>query len=178
MKLSYGKLQIPGLHIMVNKMAKVFLCLGSNLGDREANLNKAINLLKEKGIKITKKSTLYETEPVEMRERDWFHNQVIEVETNLEPEDLLVAVKKIERAVGREFTYRYGPRIIDIDILIYEGQVVNSSILHIPHVRMHERKFVLVPFNEIAPEVLHPVQKKSIKELLNECSDAAIVRQL
>jgi len=178
MRLSFGRLQIHGLLITVNNMEKVYFCLGSNVGNKRENMEKAMKMMEEEGVRITKMSKFYETQPVEVVHQDWFVNAVAEAETDLEPEKLLIMLKNIESKVGRKFTYRWGPRIVDVDILIYGDRIVDTSVLTIPHKLMDQRRFVLEPLAEIAPGLVHPVLKKTVKELLNECKDMAIVSPL
>jgi 2-amino-4-hydroxy-6-hydroxymethyldihydropteridine diphosphokinase len=157
---------------------KIYLGLGTNLGDRLENLREVERLLVDAGVQILQKSPIYETEPVGLKNQGWFLNMVVEAETDLSAQELLQIVKQVESSMGREKANKWGPRIIDIDILLFGQEVVDSEDLQIPHRLMHKRKFVLIPFNEIAPDVLHPKIKKTVKELLNECDDAAIVRPL
>jgi 2-amino-4-hydroxy-6-hydroxymethyldihydropteridine diphosphokinase len=157
-------------------MATIYLSLGSNKGDREKYIGRAIEALGACGIRITRKSSLYETEPVETVSKGWFLNCVVEAETDLLPPQLMHRLLDIERALGRRRRVPRGPRFIDMDILLYEDRVVNSEQLEIPHPRMAERRFVLVPFAEIAPEARHPVFKKTIAELLEETADRSEVR--
>lgn len=145
--------------------ALVYLGIGSNLGQREENCLKAIELLGKKGIIIIKRSSLYRTEPWGVREQPDFINMVVEAETELSPDDLLRVIKEIEREMGRVETFRWGPRIIDIDILLYNDMVYEGPELRIPHPLMHEREFVLIPLCEIAPEKIHPVLKRTMNEL-------------
>lgn len=149
-------------------MHKVYLLLGSNLGNREKNIDNAINELKACGIIISKKSSLYNTAPWGYTEQPEFLNQAIECLTSLEPVELLREIKKIERKLGREKTFRYGPRIIDIDIIFYDDLILKSNELTIPHPFMHKRDFVLKPLCEIAPNFVHPELKLSIKNLLEK----------
>lgn len=142
-----------------------YLSLGSNIGDREGNLREAIRCLSEFG-EVRKVSSFYETEPVEFTEQPWFLNCAVELKTNQMPRDLLTAVLGIERKMGRERTQPKGPRIIDIDILLFGDEVLKIPNLVIPHPAMHERRFVLEPLAEIAPDVRHPVKKQSIGSLL------------
>jgi 2-amino-4-hydroxy-6-hydroxymethyldihydropteridine diphosphokinase len=144
----------------------IYLGLGSNLGDREAELRTAIRRLNSSGLRVTRVSSLYETEPMYLEDQPAFLNAVIEAETELYPVRLLLRVANIELDMGRERGIRYGPRKIDIDILLYGSEVVEAKALHIPHPRLHERRFVLEPLAELAPGLRHPVSGKTIEELL------------
>lgn len=145
----------------------VYIGIGSNLGNREENCLKAIRLMEEQGIKVLKRSSLYETEPWGVKDQPMFINMVIEAETELTPQELLRVLKSIESAMGRVETKRWGPRLIDLDILFYDDMILDTPELRIPHPYIHERPFVLRPLGEIAPELEHPVLKKKIKELMN-----------
>ena len=149
-----------------------YLSLGSNLGKREANLRDAVRHLGELGT-VTAVSSFYETEPVEFTNQPWFLNIAVELETELMPRQLLSALLKIEREMGRRRLQPKGPRLIDIDILLFESAVINDPKLTVPHPAMHERNFVLKPLTEIAPEVKHPVMKKTAKELLEDLPQPA-----
>jgi len=155
---------------------KYFLSLGSNLGDRAKNIEQALAFLEEEGTKIIKSSSLYETQPVDIPSQLWFFNQVVEVETDLNPSNFLRLVKKIEKKMGRKPLYPKGPRIIDIDILLAEGNVIQTKELVIPHPRMEKRNFVLVPFKEISPETLHPIFMEKIEDLWKRSKDSSLVR--
>jgi 2-amino-4-hydroxy-6-hydroxymethyldihydropteridine diphosphokinase len=144
----------------------VYLSLGSNLGDRVANLEAAMTHLGELG-SVVARSGFYETEPVDVIGQPWFLNCVVAVETELMPKHFLSRALAIEQKLGRRRTQAKGPRTIDIDLLLFGGSVVDTSALIIPHPAMHERRFVLEPLAEIAPEVRHPVFKKTVREMLN-----------
>jgi len=159
-------------------MNRVYLSLGSNIGDRGGNIQKALVSLERWGIKILRSSKIYETEPVGFKEQPWFYNMAACGETALTPEETLKAVSAIEQALGRQRGQVGGPRKIDIDIMFYDDAVVDMEGLKIPHPRAHERNFVLVPMGEIAAELVHPVLKKTVGELLKECADEAIVRPI
>lgn len=157
---------------------RYFLSLGSNLGHKYHNLVQALSLLKKEKIKILKNSSIYETQPVDYLQQPKFYNQVVEVETVLKPLDLLELIKKIEGKMGRKDNVPKGPRIIDIDILLAEDFVLSSDRLTIPHPRLSQRNFVLIPLAEISPESCHPVLKKTIKELLDSSKDTAQVTKI
>jgi len=153
-------------------LATAYLSMGSNLGDRLRYLKKAIEKIGEsKRISVINISSIYETEPVGNENQPRFLNLVIEVQTSLDPLPLLERLLAIEKEMGRKREDRWGPRNIDIDILIYDDLVMESDQLTIPHPRMHQRKFVLVPLAEIAPQTLHPLLKKNVKEIKESCDD-------
>lgn len=158
-------------------MTHSFIGIGSNLGNKEENIRKAVELIKKK-CKILKKSSLYETEPIGFKKQDWFLNSVVEIETGLKPIELLEFLQSIEKNLKRAKTIKYGPRIIDLDILFYGNEILKEKNLVVPHPRLHERLFVLEPLKEIAPRFVHPVLKKKIDELHSGFKKEQIVRRL
>jgi len=142
---------------------RAYLSLGSNLGESALLLRNALKLLAAEGVRVRKVSSFYKTEPVEFLAQPWFVNCAALVETTLTPRQLLRKIKSAERALGRRRGKPKGPRLIDIDILLYENVVVRSSGLAIPHPSMSERRFVLVPLREIAPKVAHPINGKRFR---------------
>ncbi|MGA8037268.1 MAG: 2-amino-4-hydroxy-6-hydroxymethyldihydropteridine diphosphokinase [Candidatus Acidiferrales bacterium] len=152
--------------------------MGSNMGDRAGNMARAVAALRERGVRVTQESSLYETEPVEMQSQERFLNSVVSVETEDEPRALLAKLLVIERGMGRERVVPKGPRVIDMDIVLYGERVVNQPGLVIPHPRMAERRFVLVPLAAIAPEAMHPVLGKTVAELLAATRDRSAVKKI
>lgn len=153
-------------------MKRVFLSLGSNLGDRADNLQQAKNRIGELIGPVISASSLYETEPWGFESDNEFLNMVLCAETGLAPSGLLGRILMIESQLGRiRCETRYSSRNIDIDILLYNSEIINEEALIIPHPRMHERRFVMIPLAEIAPELIHPVLKKTIRSLLKSCPD-------
>jgi 2-amino-4-hydroxy-6-hydroxymethyldihydropteridine diphosphokinase len=156
----------------------VYLSLGSNLGDRQANVRNAIGRLLELG-DVLEVSSLYETEPVEVTDQPWFLNCAVAVRTELMPRGFLAGILAIEKLMGRVRTQPKGPRVIDIDILLFGAQTINTPQLTVPHPAMVERRFVLEPLAEIAPEAVHPVSKKTVRELLRALpQDGAKVKRI
>lgn len=155
----------------------VYLSLGSNVGDREANLKNALVRLQDLG-NIISLSSLYETEPVEVTAQPWFLNAVVALETEKMPKQLLASLLRVEQEMGRCRLQKKGPRTIDIDILLFGNSVVAAKELTIPHPAMHERRFVLEPLAEIAPEQRHPVFKRTIRELFEALPAGQAVRRL
>ena len=148
-------------------MARVFIGFGSNLGDRRENISKALELIKER-CSIVKVSSIYETEPVGYLDQGMFLNGVLEVESKLNCRELLEFLLSIEDELGRVRTIKDGPRTMDLDILFYGDSIIEEEDLIVPHPRLHERKFVLEPLNELDSEFIHPKLKKSIKELFSK----------
>ena len=162
----------------VSQMRKtVYLSLGSNLGDRQANLHAAIERLGQLG-EVAAVSSFYETEPVDLAAQPWFCNCAVALATDRMPRQLLAATQAIEQALGRRRTQPKGPRVIDVDILLFGSSVVDLPQLTIPHPAMHLRRFVLEPLAEIAPEVRHPVFKRKVRELLAALPPGQTVRKL
>jgi 2-amino-4-hydroxy-6-hydroxymethyldihydropteridine diphosphokinase len=158
-------------------MHPIFLSLGSNVGNREENLNHALLYLKQKN-QILHISSVYETAPWGNADQGNFLNQIVELSSDYKPDELLVYIKEIESEMGREPSdVRYQPRIIDIDILFYEHIIITSQTLMIPHPRIHERRFILVPMVEIAPKFVHPVLGRTMKELQERCDDDLEVKK-
>jgi 2-amino-4-hydroxy-6-hydroxymethyldihydropteridine diphosphokinase len=156
---------------------KIYLSLGSNVGDREANLRAAIVSLPEVGVTVQRVSSIYDTEPVDLLEQPWFLNCVIEAETRLEPLALLRALQGIESRMGSKKTVAKGPRLIDIDILLYGQQTIDTPNLQVPHPPMTQRRFVLVPLAELAPKLGHPTWEGSVSDLLAKTLDRSAVRK-
>jgi 2-amino-4-hydroxy-6-hydroxymethyldihydropteridine diphosphokinase len=161
----------------MDKSATAHLCAGSNLGSRQSNLAFARNSIAKVAL-IVQTSSYYETEPVGFLDQPWFLNQVIEINTHLAPLELLSVCLEIEKTGGRVRAFQNAPRTLDLDILLYGGMVINEKNLTIPHPLLAERRFVLEPLAEIAPDIMHPVLKKPIRTLLEECSDQSEVRLL
>jgi 2-amino-4-hydroxy-6-hydroxymethyldihydropteridine diphosphokinase len=157
---------------------KYYICLGSNLRNRRKNLKAAVRRMKQRGMRIVTCSSLYVTEPVKMPGDAWFYNQVIEVETDLNPSDLLTWIKKTEQNMGRSLAEKLKPRVIDMDILLAGDLVIRTDELKVPHPELEVRNFVLVPLTEIAPDVIHPVLNKKIRVLLSESKDSHQVKIL
>ena len=148
---------------------RAFISLGSNIGDKLQNIQKAVEILTETGNStLLRHSECYKTEPVDYADQDWFVNAVIEIETDYPPLRLLKKIKTIEKEMGRnEGGIRFGPRIIDLDILFFDDLIIKEDGLTIPHPRLHQRRFVLKPICDIAPHLVHPVLSKSMETLLN-----------
>ena len=157
-------------------MKTVYLSLGSNIGDRASNLRRAIRQLNAAGVNVARVSPAYETEPVDYADQRWFLNLVVEAETDLFPRQLLALTTRIERSLGRVRAAPKGPRTIDIDILLY-GQVrMRTTELEIPHPRLTERRFVLAPLADLAPDLRHPASGRSVRELLEKLEGQRVRR--
>ena len=156
-------------------MAIAYIALGSNLGDRARHMREAIQKLKP-GMMVEAVSSIYETEPQYVQEQPAFYNAVVRVQTDMPPEDLLAHLKNIEKEVGRTTTFRNGPRVIDLDILLYDDRQMDSPSLTIPHPRMHERAFVLAPLVAIAPDIIHPSLNVPVRTLLQQLTQRSIVQ--
>jgi 2-amino-4-hydroxy-6-hydroxymethyldihydropteridine diphosphokinase len=146
----------------------VYLALGSNVGDRLANLKQAIDSLTPQ-MEVKAKSSVYETPPWGYEDQPKFLNQVVKAKTYLDPEPLLKHLKRLEVALGRQASFPNGPRLIDMDILFYDELILSTSSLVIPHPRLQERGFVLLPLMELSPDLIHPLSKKSVRDMTAQC---------
>jgi 2-amino-4-hydroxy-6-hydroxymethyldihydropteridine diphosphokinase len=158
-------------------MNKAFLLTGGNLGDRVTNMEQCRFLVEKACGKIVRKSSIYETAAWGKNDQPDYLNQVLLIDTPLLPGELLTVLMGVEKEMGRYRGEKYGPRIIDIDILLYNDEVIHEPMLTIPHPRMQDRRFVLEPMNEIAPDKVHPVLHKTMRQLLEECSDPLAVNK-
>jgi 2-amino-4-hydroxy-6-hydroxymethyldihydropteridine diphosphokinase len=155
-------------------MSTAYLCAGSNIGDRVGYLQQANMLLKDtEGITVTDISSIYETEPVGFKDQEWFANAVLKIETTLTPQELLRECMRIEKQLGRNRNEeeRWGPRTLDLDILFYDNEIIMEESLQIPHPRMHQRAYALVPMLELDPDFIHPIIKKSVMKIHDELED-------
>ena len=157
-------------------MKTTYIALGSNLDDREGNLRQARECIESPHLKIARASSIYETEPRELLDQPWFLNQVVEAETTLFPRQLLARLLKIEQAMGRQRLVPNGPRIIDLDILLFGNVTVRGAGLEIPHPRMADRRFVLEPLAELAPGIRHPRSGRTVREMLSKTMDQPVRR--
>jgi len=158
-------------------MITAYIALGTNVGEREANLLQALRLLPESGVHIRRVSSIYETEPVDYLDQEWFLNAVLEGQTELDALDLLSALRVIEARMGSKKAFAKGPRKIDLDILLYGNETIDTPELQVPHPRMLERKFVLIPLAEIAPNLRHPSWKSGVAHLLAASADHSAVKK-
>ncbi len=158
-------------------MHSAYLSLGSNVGNREAQLRQAVSRLETVG-RVRRVSSFYETEPVEFTEQPWFLNCAVALEMSVTPQELMKSILQIEEKMGRRRVQKKGPREIDIDILLFGDEVVESEELTVPHPAMAQRRFVLDPLAEIAPDVRHPTIGKTVQELLRELPEGQAVRKL
>jgi len=156
---------------------RYFLSLGSNLGNKKKNLARAVSFLKREGTQVLRTSSIYRTQPVDFLDQPWFLNQVIEIESDLNPFALLGAVKNIEEKMGRKPTVANGPRVIDMDILLVENAILHTKNLIIPHPRLAQRNFVLAPLAEIAPDAIHPVLKARMQDLWKNSPDHSLIKK-
>ena len=166
------------INYLINKfnMMGIYLGLGTNQNNREVNLSRCVNQLSDNGdIKVVGFSSVYETEPYGYPDQPRFLNMVVEIKTQLTPLKLLSLMQNIEKKLGRKKTFRWGPRVIDIDILSYRNRVINHPDLTVPHKQMHLRKFVLIPLKEVAGNFIHSESQKNINQLLSECRDKSQV---
>jgi 2-amino-4-hydroxy-6-hydroxymethyldihydropteridine diphosphokinase len=154
-----------------------YLSLGSNVGDREGNLRQAIRALAGVG-PVKAVSSFYETEPVDFVDQAWFVNCAVAIESRVGPERMMAELLRVEREMGRERIQRRGPRIIDIDILMFGERIVDSPDLKIPHPAMQRRRFLLAPLADIAPEARHPLMNRTVRELLAELPEGQVVRRV
>ena len=158
-------------------MKTVYLSLGSNIGNREEMLQQAVRLLASADFRITRMSSVYETEPQDVRGQPWFLNMVLEAETTVFPRQLLGRIQKVEQQLGRRRLAPKGPRTIDIDILLFGTAVIDTTGLTVPHPRMAERRFVLEPMTELAPDLRHPVLRSTMGELLGTIRGQTVRRK-
>ena len=158
-------------------MPTVYLSAGSNIGDRVANLRAASNALPPAGVRVKQISAIYETEPVDYLDQAWFMNCVVEADTELPAPALLESLRAIETQMGRKKDFPKGPRLIDLDILLYGSETIDTPDLEVPHPRMLQRRFVLVPLSEIAPDFKHPAWNATVAQLLSQTPDKSQVRR-
>jgi 2-amino-4-hydroxy-6-hydroxymethyldihydropteridine diphosphokinase len=159
-------------------MSRIFIGLGSNLGDRAKYLHRALSEMADlHQTAVVKFSSVYETEPIGVKEQPKFLNMVVEVDSTLRPDELVRELKEIEHRIGRTYSEHWGPREIDLDLLYYGGEMLNETALQVPHPEISNRRFVLVPLKEIASEFQDPLRHLSVQELLQRCSDPSAVRK-
>ena len=156
-----------------------FIGIGSNIGDKIERCRKAISsVLALDNHRLLARSSFYKTQPLGHTAQDWFVNGVIKIETDLQARDLLRSLKALESSLGRQETFRWGPRTIDLDLLLFDDEQIHSEELEIPHPRLHDRQFVLVPLAEIEPRLVHPVFRKTIQEILDHFKEDQGVERL
>ncbi|HET6996116.1 MAG TPA: 2-amino-4-hydroxy-6-hydroxymethyldihydropteridine diphosphokinase [Chitinophagaceae bacterium] len=158
-------------------MNRAYLLTGTNMGERERNLETAREWIETECGRIDHLSSLYETAAWGKTEQPAFLNQALEIQTSLNAAQLIRHILKIEKKMGRVREEKYGPRLIDIDIIFFDSEIITTSFLKVPHPEMQNRRFVLVPLNEIAPDFIHPILKKTVKELLHDCPDPLPVKK-
>lgn len=176
-KFNPTKLKIFDNAITNHSMNKAYLLIGGNLGNRTENLNTAINHLNSKTGKVVKASEIYETAAWGKEDQPAFLNQALLLETILSPKDLMIEIMEIEQHMGRIRDIKYGPRIIDIDILLFNDQIIDDIDLSIPHPQLPYRKFALIPLSELDPTLIHPVTGKTIIEMNEKCIDRLAVNK-
>ncbi len=159
-------------------MNVAFLCLGGNMGDRLANLNRTKELISEERLKIVAESNIYETQAWGSENSPDYYNQCIKITTALDAENLMKLLLEIELKLGRTRSEKNAPRTVDIDILLFNNEIINTELLTVPHPRLHLRQFVLKPLNDIASGILHPVLNKSIHRLLMDCTDTLTAKKI
>jgi 2-amino-4-hydroxy-6-hydroxymethyldihydropteridine diphosphokinase len=156
-----------------------FIGIGSNIGDKVERCRNAISsVLAFDNHRLLARSSLYKTQPLGYTAQDWFVNGVIKIETDLQAQELLRSLKALESSLGRQETFRWGPRTIDLDLLFFDDEQIHSEELEIPHPRLHDRQFVLIPLAEIEPHLVHPVFKKTIQEILDRLRKDQGVKKL
>ena len=165
--------ELPHLvdHLNEKMMDGIYLLLGSNLDDKKNNILRALKLMEDHRITLKRSSRLYKSEAWGITDQPEFYNQVTHVETDLRPHQLLITLKDIEKTMGRKVIKKWGPRLIDIDILFYNNTVIDGADLQIPHPGIPDRRFTLIPLLELCPNEMHPVLNRSIKEINDSCDD-------
>jgi 2-amino-4-hydroxy-6-hydroxymethyldihydropteridine diphosphokinase len=160
------------------KSSTAYILLGGNMGDPFANLKTAKGFINQQCGKIITESSIYQTAAWGLTDQPDFLNQVVAVETTLDPETLMRSLLSVEETMGRIRSIKYGPRIIDLDILLIDDFFIESELITVPHIALPNRKFALIPLNEIAPQLLHPVANKTINQLLTNCKDELVVQKI
>ena len=176
MKLSSGK-HLPVLLLITDHMDSIVLSLGSNIGDRHAHLDEAVQELERLEVRVLQRSSIYESEPVGFTGQDEFLNQVLIVGTDKTPSELLETCFEVERHMGRIRTIKNGPRTIDVDILFYRDEILSLDQLLLPHPRIADRRFILEPLAELIPDQSHPMLDQSVSEMLEDCEDDHLVEK-